>query len=125
MSESNIAYILVDMTVEKRPADIAMYQITELAKHKPQAWFVDIFHTAEQTPKALQLHELVRTELEARMPWEQHGTDAVTIMSNLNTSGHLRAKEKMQAEIAASQKMGKAQEVVVRDEHGSKTDIEF
>jgi hypothetical protein len=118
-SESNIAYIGVDMVHVTNPAAFAMSVINHLQKQKPRAWFVDIVHTGPQIPRALQLQELLQKELEARHPWQIYGGHTITICLNLSYSHRLKAREKMNAELE------RTPNVRFRDPSGKEQPIEY
>lgn len=123
--ESNIAYQTIDMVHITNPAEFAMYCISELSKRKPRAWFIDLVCNAKQMPKALQLQELLRKELEARHPWQRFGGDTVVIRINLEYAHELKAKQAMEAIINSHRKSGFVQDVKYLAPDGTELPIEY
>ena len=123
-SESNIAYIGVDMP-NGHTLDLAIRQINDLAGIKFKAYYVDIIYDPKQLPEAMQLKNELKDYLDKIMPWEIWGGDAVTIELNVSFPLEYRARDKMNAIINDHKEIGHAKEVNFKDPHGQTLPIEY
>lgn len=117
MSESNIAYITVDMT-DGQDFGTAMFQINKVKHIKPSAWFADVLHTKKQTPEALYVNKQIYSVLKGISP--ELSESNINVFNNL-ISTTLRARDMMYSLINDH----KPDEVKFRDENGKQQAVEF